>query len=46
MMHMTPFRSTLLWAVLAALVAAVCVAGFRGYLSTEMLLNFANAVLC
>jgi hypothetical protein len=46
MIHMTRFRSALLWALLAALAAALCVAAFRGYLSTEMLLNFANAVLC
>jgi len=46
MIHMNPRRRALLWALLALVVAAICAVGFRGYLSTEMLLNAANWFYC
>jgi hypothetical protein len=46
MIHMSQTRRAIIWAVLAAIVALLCVAGFRGYLSSEMLLNFANSFYC
>lgn len=46
MMGMTQGRRALLWALLALVVAVLCAAAFRGYLSTDMLLNFANWVYC
>lgn len=46
MMRMTQGRRALMWALLALVVAAMCAAAFRGYLSAEMLLNFANWFYC
>ncbi len=46
MMQMSQTRRALVWAAMALIVVALCVLGFRGYLSTEMLLNFANAFYC
>ena len=34
------------WLIVALLAAAVSVVGFRGYLTPEMLLNFANSFFC
>ena len=39
-------RRMLIWAILAAIVALLCWVGFRGYLSSEMLFNFANMFYC
>jgi hypothetical protein len=46
MVHFSQTRRALIWAVMAALVGLLCVMGFRGYLSSEMLLNFANMFYC
>lgn len=46
MMHLSPRRRAILWALLALVVAALCAAGFRGYLSADMLLNAANWFYC
>ena len=46
MMHMSQTRRALIWAVLALIVGLLCFMGFRGYLSAEMLFNFANAFYC
>jgi hypothetical protein len=46
MMHMSQTRRAVIWAVMAALAALLFYAGFRGYLSTDMLLNFANTFYC
>jgi hypothetical protein len=46
MMQMSQTRRALIWAAMALIVAVLCVLGFRGYLSAEMLLNFANAFYC
>jgi hypothetical protein len=42
----SPTRRALTWALLAAILALLCLLGFRGYLSSEMLLNFANLFYC
>ena len=36
----------LMWIVLSVLAAIVVYAAFRGYLSPELLFNFANAFYC
>jgi len=36
----------LVWLLLAALVALIAYASIRGYLSPDMLLNFANSFYC
>jgi hypothetical protein len=46
MIRMSQTRRALVWAVLALIVALLCYAGFRGYLSPEMLFNFANSFYC
>lgn len=46
MIRMSQSRRAAIWAVMAVIVALLCFMGFRGYLSTEMLLNFANAFYC
>lgn len=46
MVHTSPLRRALIWAVLGTILALLCLAGFRGYLSGEMLLNFANMFYC
>lgn len=46
MIRMSQTRRAMVWAVLAAIIALLCFMGFRGYLSTEMLLNFANSFYC
>ena len=46
MIHLSQTRRALIWALMAVIVALLCLLGFRGYLSTEMLLNFANAFYC
>jgi hypothetical protein len=44
---MTQTRSKLMaWIVLAVLAAALTYATFRGYLSPELLLGFANTFSC
>lgn len=45
-MHMSQTVRALSWAAVTLIVAALCVLGFRGYLSADMLLNFANAMYC
>lgn len=46
MMLLSQARRALIWAVLAAIVALLCVMGFRGYLSSDLLLNFASMIYC
>lgn len=46
MIRMSQTRRALVWAALAVIVALLCVLGFRGYLSSELLLNFANTFYC
>ena len=46
MVHLSPNRRALLWTVLAAVVALLCLLGFRGYLGSDLLLNFANMFYC
>jgi len=42
----TEARKFLVWVVLAALAALVAYVGIRGYLSPELLFNFANSFYC
>ena len=46
MIRISQTHRALAWVAIAVLVALLCYAGFRAYLSTEMLLNFANAFYC
>ena len=46
MMQMSQTRRALIWTAMALIAALLCLWGFRGYLSMEMLLNFANAFYC
>ena len=46
MMHLSQPRRIVLWAVLGLLAALLCYSGVRGYLSVEMLLNFADLFYC
>jgi hypothetical protein len=39
-------RRILMWLMLTALAALVSYVGFRGYLTPEMLFNFANSFYC
>lgn len=43
---MTQTTRILMWLMLIALAALVSYIGFRGYLSPELLINFANAFYC
>ena len=43
---MTQTRRMLIWMMLALLAAVVSYSGFRGYLSPELLINFANSFYC
>jgi hypothetical protein len=44
--RMTQGKRILLWLVLLALAALMAYFGIRGYLSPEMLFNFANSFSC
>jgi hypothetical protein len=44
--RMTQWKRVLLWLMLAALAVLVTYAGIRGYLSADMLFNFANSFSC
>ena len=44
--HMLQARRIVMWLILMVLTALVSYAGFRGYLSPEMLINFANSFYC
>ena len=46
MIHMPQTRRAAIWAVMAVIAGLLCLLAFRGYLSSEMLLNFANAFYC
>jgi hypothetical protein len=46
MMHLSPARRAVIWAIMAAIVALLCLVGFRGYLTSDMLFNFANMFYC
>jgi len=39
-------RRVLVWTILSALAALIAYLAFRGYLSPEMLLDFANTFYC
>ncbi|MBI2296785.1 MAG: hypothetical protein HYU76_12330 [Betaproteobacteria bacterium] len=43
---MTQTTRILMWLMLIALAALVSYIGFRGYLSPELLINFANSFYC
>lgn len=43
---MTQTTRILMWLMLIALAALVSYMGFRGYLSPELLINFANSFYC
>ena len=43
---MTQTRRILMWLMLVALASLVSYIGFRGYLSPELLFNFANSFYC
>jgi hypothetical protein len=43
---MTQTRRILMWLMLVVLAALVSYVGFRGYLTPEMLFNFANSFYC
>ena len=43
---MTQTRRILMWLMLFVLTALVSYVGFRGYLTPEMLFNFANSFYC
>lgn len=43
---MTQTTRLLMWLMLIALAALVSYIGFRGYLSPELLINFANSFYC
>ena len=45
-MRMSQTRRAVIWIVMAVIAALLCYAGFRGYLSSEMLFNFANSFYC
>ena len=46
-MHvMIQTRRILMWLMLVVLAALVSYVGFRGYLTPEMLFNFANSFYC
>lgn len=46
MIHDSPARRAMVWALLGGLIALVCYFAWRGYLSSDMLLNFANMFYC
>lgn len=46
MMQFSQGRRALMWIILAIIVALLCVAGFRAYLGSSMLLNFSNLFSC
>lgn len=46
MVHLSPTRRAMIRAVLALLIALLCLMGFHGYLSSDLLLNFANMFYC
>ena len=43
---MTQTRKFLVWTLLSALAVLVSYISFRGYVSPEMLFNFANSFYC
>ena len=43
---MTQVRRIVMWLMLILLAVLVSYVGFRGYLSPEMLFNFANSFYC
>ena len=43
---MTQISRILMWLLLIALGALVSYVGFRGYLSPDLLINFANSFYC
>ena len=46
MILLSQTRRLWIWVIMAVIVALLCLLGFRGYLSAEMLLNFANSFYC
>jgi len=46
MVHLSQTRRALIWTLMALIVTLLCLLGFRSYLSTEMLFNFANFFYC
>ena len=45
-MTATMGRRMVVWMILATLAAVVAYLAFRGYLSTDLLLNFSNVYSC
>jgi len=46
MIARSQWAGALLWLLTAALAVAVAYSAFRGYLSPELLIGFANGILC
>ncbi len=46
MIRLSQPRRALVWAILGVIVALLCYFAWRGYLNTELLLNFANMFYC
>lgn len=46
MVHLSQTWRALIWSLLAAIAVLLCVLAFRGYLSGDLLLNFANMFYC
>ena len=44
--EMPQFRRILRWLLIAILAALISYVSFRGYLSPELLMNFANSFTC
>ena len=46
MILLSQTRRAVIWTILAAIVGLLSFMGFRGYLTAEMLFNFANSFYC
>ena len=46
MIVLSPKRRVIAWTLLGIVTAGLCYLAFRGYLSADMLLNFANSFYC
>lgn len=46
MVYLSRYSRALIWAILATIIATLCVLGFRGYLGSDLLLQFANMFYC
>jgi len=46
MILLSQTRRAVIWTIMAVIVGLLCFLGFRGYLTAEMLFNFANSFYC